>query len=172
MTPQRKTSKELLIFLDKLLGGLWLSNHLQYDVIFTSKSWKYSSHVFKSQQTCSEFNYEPHSSLMAQPHVSILSWVERHKVGAQVNKCRTRVIVHNFVFKSSYTCGILMKQAVLMMNISAWWFHNPQLLSHRDQRRLEYHPSPTQKSMLTHQLDLNKQTFWDHYLCNENNNIK
>lgn len=52
-----------------------------------------------------------------------LSWVERHKVGVQANKCRARFVVCNFVFKGSYTWGIVMNQGNLMMNVSTWWFH-------------------------------------------------
>lgn len=121
MTPGSKMTRDLLS-LDKLLGGLWLSSHLQCGVISTSKNWDDFSHVFKSPHTCSEVNYEPRSSLTAQPHISSLSWVERHKAGVQANQCRARFIVYN-VFKSSYTWGILMNQGILMMNVSTWWCH-------------------------------------------------
>jgi len=100
MIPESKMTKDLLS-LDKLLGGLWLSSHLQCGAISTSKNWNDFSLVFKSLHTCSEVNYEPHSSLMARPHISSLSWVERHKAGMQANKCRARFIVYNVVFKSS-----------------------------------------------------------------------
>ena len=122
MTLESKMTKDLL-FVGKSLGGLWLSNHLQCGVISTSKNWNNFSHVFKSLHTCSEVNYEPHSSLTARPHIISLSWVERHKVGVQANKCRARFVVCNFVFKGSYTWGIVMNQGNLMMNVSTWWFH-------------------------------------------------
>lgn len=52
MTPESKMTRDLLS-LDKLLGGLWLSSHLQCGVISTSKNWNDFSHVFKSLHTCS-----------------------------------------------------------------------------------------------------------------------
>ena len=119
MIPESKVSMKLL-FLDKLLGTLWLSSHLQCGVIFPSQTWKYSFHVSK---------YKPAlKSIMnlilmkgTKPQISSLSWLkDMNKGWKQINVDQVHYI--QFCVQKQLHVWRTNKWGHLRMHILTQWF--------------------------------------------------